>query len=245
VPARLYSASNLPPGIGGKSLIAAAELGDPAAAFEIGTRLAEGRGVPANLEQALVWFERAARTGLVPAQFRLGSAYEKGEGTPRDPARARDLYTAAAQQGHAKAMHNLAVLYAEGIDGKPDYANAVQWFRRSAQFGLADSQYNLGVLYARGIGVEPNLAESYKWFALAAQQGDREAAAKREDVAKRLDPNTLNAAIAAVRSWTAQPQSDAATTVTAPPGGWDPPSVPATKPKPKSRAVNGAKPATG
>ena len=82
----------------------------------------------------------------------------------------------------------------KGIDGKPDYRAAAQWFRKAADRGVADSQYNLGILYARGIGVDQNLAESYKWFALAAQQGDQDAAKKRDDVAARLDQQSLVAA---------------------------------------------------
>ena len=42
--------------------------------------------------------------------------------------------------------------------------------------------------------VEQNLAESYKWFALAAAQGDQDAAKKRDDVAGRLDAQSLVAA---------------------------------------------------
>ena len=62
----------LPPSIGSKTLLSAAETGDPAAAYEIATRYADGRGVALNPEAAAIWFERAARGGLVPAIFRLG-----------------------------------------------------------------------------------------------------------------------------------------------------------------------------
>ena len=119
----------------------------------------------------------------------------------KDLDKARQLYLQAADKGNAKAIHNLAVLYAEGIDGKPDYRTAAQWFRKAADRGVADSQYNLGILYARGIGVDQNLAESYKWFALAAQQGDQDAAKKRDDVAGRLDQQSLVAARLAVQTW--------------------------------------------
>ena len=87
--------------------------------------------------------------------------------------------------------------------------------------GVADSQYNLGILYARGIGVDQNLAESYKWFALAAQQGDQDAAKKRDDVAARLDQQSLVAAKLAVQTWAADPPPDEAMNVKAPAGGWD------------------------
>jgi len=118
-------------------------------------------------------------------------------------------------------MHNLAVLYAEGIDGKPNYATAARWFRKAADHGVVDSQYNLAVLYARGIGVEINLAEAFKWFALASRDGDQDAGKKRDEVAARLDKESLAVAMAAAQSWQPQPQPDAAIQVKAPPGGWD------------------------
>ena len=137
------------------------------------SRFAEGRGVPADLEEAARWYERAANKGLAPAQFRYASLLEKGQGVKKDLGQARRLYLAAAGKGNGKAMHNLAVLYAEGVDGKPDYSTAAQWFRKAAQHGIADSQYNLGVLCARGLGTAQSYDESYKWFALAAAQGDK------------------------------------------------------------------------
>ena len=194
----------LPATIGGPALRAAALSGDAAAAYEVGTRFADGHGVPRSSEAAALWFERAAKQGLAPAQFRLGGFYEKGIGVKKDLAAARDLYLAAAGKGNGKAMHNLAVLYAEGIDGPADYANAAHWFREAADHGVTDSQYNLGILYARGTGVTQNYAESYKWFALAAIQGDQDAAKKSDEVAARLDQQSLAAARLAVKTWTAQ-----------------------------------------
>jgi localization factor PodJL len=215
------TADKLPAAIGGPALRAAAASGNGAAEYEIGLRYAEGRGVPPNQEMALHWFERAAERGIAPALYRLGSLYEKGQGVKKDLNKARTLYLQAADKGNAKAIHNLAVLYAEGIDGKPDYRVAAQWFRKAAERGVADSQYNLGILYARGIGVEQNLAESYKWFALAANQGDQDSAKKRDDVAARIDQQSLVAARLAVQTFAADPPPEDAMNVKAPPGGWD------------------------
>ena len=239
-PQAAVSADKLPATIGGPALRAAAAAGDPAAEYEIGVRYSEGRGVSSNLEFAAQWFERAANQGLAPAQYRLGSLHEKGQGVKKDLNKARQLYLQAADKGNAKAIHNLAVLYAEGIDGKPDYTTAGQWFRKAALRGVADSQYNLGILYARGIGVDQNLAESYKWFALAAAQGDQDAGKKRDDVAARLDQQSLVAARLAVQTWAADPPSDEAMNVKTPAGGWDratsqaPAKPAATKRKPQS-----------
>jgi localization factor PodJL len=234
--ARGAGLDKLPIAIGG-ALRTAAAKGDPAAQYEIAQRYAEGRGLPLNLTEAADWFERAARQGLAPAQFRLGGFYEKGFGVKKDLDAARRLYSAAADAGNAKAMHNLAVLYAEGIDGKPDYQNAAKWFRKAADYGLSDSQYNLGILYGRGIGMEPNLPEAYKWFTLAAHDGDKESAAKRDDVGGRMDQKSLAAAKAAAQAFVPLEQPDTATQAAVPPGGWDNAVAPPPgNPKPRTAA---------
>jgi localization factor PodJL len=220
-----------------KSLLAAASAGNPAAAYEIASRYAEGRGVSQSYKDAAGWYERAARSGLAPAQFRLGTMYEKGLGVSKDTKEARRLYLAAADQQNAKAMHNIAVLYAEGIDGKPDYRSAAQWFRKAADRGIVDSQYNLAILFARGIGVEQDMVQSYKWFSLAAAGGDKDAAKKRDDVAGRLDQARLAQARDAVASFTVTPQPEEAVTVKLPPEGWEKASRPVAAPgKFKERA---------
>jgi localization factor PodJL len=227
----------LPDAIGGPVLRAAALRGDPTAAFEVGVRFAEGKAGPANYDEAAKWLERAAQAGLVPAVFRLGTFYEKGLSVKRDVDIARRYYMQAAERGNAKAMHNLAVLDADGGGAGANYKSAAQWFRKAADRGIADSQYNLGILYARGIGVEQNLAESFKWFSLAAAQGDTDAGRKRDDVAKRLDAQSLAAAKLAIQTFTPEPQPDDAVNVAGPVGGWDSAPAQATNTKPVVKPV--------
>jgi localization factor PodJL len=234
----------LPTGIGGAKLRSAAVAGDATAAYEVAVRFSEGRGVPADLQEAARWYERAAMKGLVPAQFRYASLLEKGIGVKKNLGQARRFYLAAANKGHAKAMHNLAVLYAEGIEGKPDYATAVYWFRKAAEHGIADSQYNLGILYARGLGTEKNVTESYKWFSLAAKQGDPEAVKKRAEVVGLLDATTLAAAENAVRAFVPESQPHNATVVPAPRGGWDESSGASSHQPRTPRDISAAAPAT-
>jgi len=212
-PAASEKRAELPLSIGATGLRMAALAGDPAAAYEIGARWFEGRGVAANTAEAKKWFEAAYAEGSLPAAYRLGNIYEKGFGTPKDLAEARRYYTIAAEGGNVKAMHNLAVLAAEGGDGKPDYKLAARWFRVAADHDVRDSQFNLGVLYARGYGVEKNLAESYRWFALAGAHGDADAIKKRDDVAKHLDPQALATVKDAVQGWKPVPADEAANEV--------------------------------
>jgi localization factor PodJL len=228
----------LPESIGGPVLRAAALKGDPAAAYEIATRFAEGKGVAPNLDEAAKWYDRAAQAGVVPAIFRIGTFYEKGLSVKRDVDIARRYYAQAAERGSAKAMHNLAVLDADGGGKGADYKSASIWFRKAADRGVADSQFNLGILYARGIGVEQNLAESFKWFSLAAAQGDADAGRKRDDIAKRLDAQSLAAARLAIQTFTPEQQPDDAVNVASPAGGWDLAPAPSTTP---AAARTGAK----
>ncbi len=218
------STETLPDAIGGPVLRTAALRGDPTAAYEIGVRYAEGKGITPNMEEAAKWYGRAAQGGIVPAIFRLGTLYEKGMGVKKDTTIAQRYYMQAADRGNAKAMHNLAVLYADGGGNGSDYKTAAQWFRKAADHGVADSQFNLGILYARGIGVERNLAESYKWFSLAAAQGDVDAGHKRDDIAKQLDAQSLAAAKLAVQTFAPEQQPNDAVNVATPPGGWDAPA---------------------
>jgi len=227
----------LPDGIGGPVLRAAALKGDPTAAYEIGIRFAEGKGVASNLNEAAKWYDRAAQAGVVPAIFRLGTFYEKGLSVKKDIDIARRYYLQAAERGNAKAMHNLAVLDADGGGKGANYKSASQWFRKAADRGVADSQFNLGILYARGIGVEQNLAESFKWFSLAAAQGDADSAHKRDDIAKRLDAQSLAAAKLAIQTFTPEPQPDDAINVATPAGGWDSAPAQAAAPKPAAKPV--------
>ena len=87
----------LPDGIGGPVLRAAALKGDPAAAYEIGVRFAEGKGIAPNLDEAAKWYDRAAQAGVVPAVFRLGTFYEKGLSVKKDVDIARRYYAAGGR----------------------------------------------------------------------------------------------------------------------------------------------------
>lgn len=207
------------PVIGSDKLRAAATAGDPAAAFEIANRFAEGREVAKDLPIAVEWYRRAAEGGLAVAQYRYASLYERGQGVERDRDAAIKWYQRAADQGNVGAMHNLAVLLSEGK--RPDHAKALEWFLAAANYGVKDSQYNLGVIYARGLGQQADLGESYKWFAVAAAAGDADAAARRDEVAGMFTPDQLASARASVQAWRPKPPLAEANTVKAPVGGWD------------------------
>ena len=200
----------------------AAANGNHAAMYEIGNRLAEGRGTARDLKAAARWFEFAAERGFVPAQYRIGSFHREGLGVAKDAKIAYRWFQRAAEQGHILAMHNLAVLHAEGtISGQPDYAGAATWFRNAAEHGVKDSQFNIAILHVRGLGVEQNLVEAYKWFSAAAAQGDQDAVKKRDELATRMTPDLLAQGKAIFDGFRAKKPDMRANEVSVPDGGWD------------------------
>jgi localization factor PodJL len=193
----------LPPAmVGPFSLRLAAAKGDPAAQFEVGMRLADGKSPEQDMKQAAAWLHRSAEAGFPLAQFRLGTLYERGLGEEKDPAAAELWYTRAAEQGNVKAMHNLAVLMASKLE--PDYAEAAKWFTAAAERGLADSQYNLAVLHENGLGVAKDDKRAYQWLLLAAKSGDAEAQKRRDTVKARLNDDDLAEVEAVAQSWRAR-----------------------------------------
>lgn len=196
------AALDLPPAVVGPlSLRLAAANGDPSAEFDVGARLAEGKGGVPNYKEAAKWYQRSADRGFAQSQYRLGTLYERGLGLKADPARAQSWYERAAELGNTKAMHNLAVLSANQNHGSPDYATAARWFTQAADRGLSDSQFNLAVLHENGLGVPADLLQAYKWLSLAARGGDKEAIRRRDILKGKLTAEDLAKAEDLLRSW--------------------------------------------
>ncbi len=189
-PGHAIHLKDLPPAsVGPLSLRIAAAKGDPSAEFEVAARLAEGKGIKQDFEQALDWYQRSAARGFAPAQYRLATLFERGLGTKPDIGRARIWYKRAAELGNVKAMHNLAVLSANRESTTPDYPTAAHWFTEAANRGLSDSQFNLGVLFENGLGVAKDEKTAYKWLALAARSGDKESVRRRDLAGQKLAPD--------------------------------------------------------
>lgn len=206
-PTEQPSRLELPPAtVGPLTLRRAAANGDASAQFEVGARLAEGKGIDQNFKSAVDWYLRAATQGFAQAQYRIGTHYERGLGVDKDVERARVWYQRAAEQGNVKAMHNLAVLSTNRPDGKPDYTEALRWFTQAAQFNLSDSQFNLAVLHENGLGVDKDLKTAYFYFSLAARSGDKEAVKRREAVKAQLSADALVAADEEIRTFRPKPQ---------------------------------------
>ena len=201
---------DMPPAtVGPLSLRLAAANGDPSAAFEVGARMAEGKGTTQSFKDAAKWYQRSADQGFAQSQYRLATLYERGLGLKEDRGQAAIWYRRAAEQGNIKAMHNLAVLSANQSDQSPDYMTAAQWFEEAAQRGLSDSQFNLAVLYENGLGVKRDMSRAFMWLAIAARGGDADAIRRRDILRGKLTAEEVAAADKMIAAWKPVPTTRA------------------------------------
>ncbi|MDH3455539.1 MAG: trypsin-like peptidase domain-containing protein, partial [Gemmatimonadota bacterium] len=82
---------------------AAAQGGEPEAAYQLGLRYAGGLGVARDDVAAAAWFRRAAEQGVARAQYHLGALYAVGLGVEQDDVEAAHWVRMAAERGVADA----------------------------------------------------------------------------------------------------------------------------------------------
>jgi len=99
------------------------------------------------------------------------------------------------KQGDYKASYNLGVLFLFGAGAAKDEKSAFQHFLKSAEDAVyAPAMFNLAICYATGTGTRIDRVEAYKWWNLAAAQLYPEAAQARDNIAKYLNGEQIEAA---------------------------------------------------
>ena len=131
---------------------------DPAVAYDVGLRYAQGDGVDADLKEAAHWFAVGAETGDLRAVEALGRCCQAGDGVDFDPVRGAELFRQAAEEGYLPAVCDLGLCYEAGDGVEVDPVRAAELYRQAAEEGYAPAQCNLGVCYLNGIGVEADPA---------------------------------------------------------------------------------------
>ncbi|MGH8534380.1 MAG: tetratricopeptide repeat protein [Gammaproteobacteria bacterium] len=178
-----------------RDLTPLAERGDMEAQYQLALMYANGRGVPRDQRQAATWFEKATAVLDPGAQFNLGIMYFEGQGVPRDYEQAARWFKGAGERGDAEALFNLGLMYDDGKGVRRDVREAVLWYKRAAELGLKQAQLMLAGMYRDGAGVSKDETLAYLWYAMAAEQDDKDAAAERDRLAKRLTPAQYKEAI--------------------------------------------------
>jgi TonB family protein len=150
-----------------------AESGRAWAQFALGLDYYDGTQTGSkDPEQALRWFEKAAKQGYSMAQFMVGMSYLRGNGAAVDAPKGIDWLRKAATQGHLYAQLVVGNAYFNGNGVSKDLSQALQWWRKAADRGLAEAQANLGAAYVEGDrGVARDYREGAQWYLKAADQG--------------------------------------------------------------------------
>jgi hypothetical protein len=162
---------------------AKADQGDAQAQFALGAIYKSGSGVGCDLNEALRWFQAAAKQGHIGAKHQIGLIYARHDlYTPKfivkDPnARSEAVrwFREAAEHGYPAAQHDLGVMYALGSGVEKDEREALRWYLEAAQQGDADAQYSAAMMYAKGRGVEQDINEAVRWCSEAADRGNERA----------------------------------------------------------------------
>ena len=84
----------------------AAEEGNLKAQLHLALAYWEGRGVPQDDGEAVMWFEEGGQPGLQKAQYYLGVAYWEGRGAPQDYIEAHAWFNLAVAQGDGRARES-------------------------------------------------------------------------------------------------------------------------------------------
>ncbi len=172
-----------------KFIIRAAFSGMKEAQYQVGILLSQGRGISKNIEESLIWFQKAKEQGHQQASvkykdIKLLSDSKKGNKNSQYLLGMEYLYNSenyqtaiywleqSAKNGLNEAQYTLGVLFYEGKYTEKNYKKAVYWFEKAAKKGYPKAQYFLGSLYCYGEGVLKDLYKAAKWLRKANEQGE-------------------------------------------------------------------------
>jgi len=154
-------------------LHAAADAGDPEAAYEVGRRYRTGIVVQKDEKSALLYLEKAANQNLAKAQLELGHLYAYDNG--QDQEAAVTWYRKAAENGNRNAMFFLASHLQGGSGSHTSTVEAVTWIRKAAEAGDSYCQYWLGSGHYWGNTVTQDFGQALHWLEKAAKNDYGEA----------------------------------------------------------------------
>jgi hypothetical protein len=143
--------------------------GNASATYNVGVMYFNGQGVEKDIDQAIVWLEKAADEGSVDSQVRLGVIYVVGRDVPNDYSRALTLFKEAAYQGDPLGQFYLGRMYELGLGTEKDPDSARGWYRVAASQGEPLAKERLGQLPRDAItgGAKESTSEGTDRTALA------------------------------------------------------------------------------
>lgn len=124
-------------------ILAAAELGDADAQYDLGVMYMKGSGTQLDYGLARRWLSRASKQGNAQASTKLGYLYLKGLGMDTDPAQAREHLLVGADHGIALAYYYLGELHAESDTPHYNPSAALDWYRKADAGGVDQAKSHI------------------------------------------------------------------------------------------------------
>lgn len=155
-----------------------AKQGDAKACYLLGALFYTGRGVEANLAEAVAWTRRAAEAGDAVSQFNLGVSYRDGKGVKSNADEAVRWFSLSAKQGNAEAQYNLADMLLTGPKKYRHPVRALELLRQAASQGHTNALYAMAQMLCDGEGVPKDAAKGIAYLRQAVAQGSPEAMLK-------------------------------------------------------------------
>ncbi|MBL8085401.1 MAG: SEL1-like repeat protein [Candidatus Obscuribacter sp.] len=160
--------------------------------FNVGLAYDHGWGVKQDLNQARIWYAKAAVAGNPHACNNLSLIYLDGRGCTANKDLALSLRKQGVKNGCWMACTHLGVDYVYGRNGVPkNIAEAIRLFKRSLELRGDNpaANYELGRIYEKGLTGKVDLKLADKYYQEAAKYGN-EPAFKKTRVERVLSFNT-------------------------------------------------------
>ena len=152
----------------------AAEMGDPEAQYEIGSRYRFGReGVEVNQKKAMSWITTAAENGNRLAQLSLVSAYVDGYLFPVSDQKSFEWLKRLAGSGDSQSLFCMGIRYDTGWGVPQNSKLALDYFKKTYKadsgsiLGRGVPAMVVGAMYAIGRGAHKDTQQAEYWYALA------------------------------------------------------------------------------
>lgn len=143
----------------------AAKQGNPIARLYVGRCYMDGIYVPADIDEAIKWYELSANGHLVDAYWILDKIY-KERGEYNKVIYWGDRFT---EYGFPQAMLKMGVYYMEGQFIERDPIKGFSLIHEAAETGFPAALFNLSLCYYKGDGTARDDDQGFKYLKQAAE----------------------------------------------------------------------------
>lgn len=183
------------------------EAGEEKSALKVGNAYYLGKGVVKNYAEAFRWYKKAAEKGNYAALYNIGLMFDEGTGVRKDPVKAFEYYKKSGDMGYGPAQYTLGGMYLKGKGTPQDFTAAIRWYKLAADQGDSKAQMDLAKLFGNTDlrGLPFSLIGAHMYYnlvsAYASSPMKEEAAALRDEVTLKMQPQEVQEAQNRAQRW--------------------------------------------